>query len=542
MADDFDPSEYAAFKAQAAPAPSSAATDFDPSEFAAFKAKQAGESPSAASTAADVAKSAGIGLAKGGIGIAGAAGDARSLLSAAADYIGKELGASPESIQAFKDKAYNAAQYVPGGVVVSNAPTSAQIQKGMEGVTGDFYKPQTTAGEYAQTIGEFAPAAVGGEEAMIPRLINRVVAPALASETAGQMAKGTAAEPYARVVAGILGGLRGGGSAATVAPMTAEDAIKAGSQAYESPIVKNVLIDPSHVQGISDSIMSDLDKARFNDRIAPQTRAVVSDLATPIGGALHSMEDYQTTRELLSKIAGNFNNPLEQAAASKAITSLDKQFSNIPQTAAVSGDMGAANSTITEGRANYAAGKAAQRIQDKIDNAELQAASAHSGGNIDNATRQKLRTVLTSQKQSRGLSPDELDQIDQVVRGSPTGNALRAVGSILGGKGGLATMLSAAEGMHVLGPIGAAAPAAGYGIKKLGDVLTQRAANNAVQQILSRAPAAGAATQNAASGMGAQGASALARAIVAGEAAGIPRLYVSPNPAGAAQQQNPVAQ
>src|SRR5882762_5325878 len=145
--------------------------------------------------ASDVAKSGVTGLAKGGIGIAGAAGDARHLASAATDYLGGKLGASPEAVQSFKDKAYNAAQYLPPTAVMSQAPSSGEIQKGIEGVTGEFHKPQTTAGEYAQTAGEFASGLLGGGEGLLARLGMRVLLPAAASETAGQVTKGTEAEP-----------------------------------------------------------------------------------------------------------------------------------------------------------------------------------------------------------------------------------------------------------------------------------------------------------------------------------------------------------
>jgi hypothetical protein len=153
----------------------------------------------------DVLKSGGVGLAKGGIGLAGAAGDARNLASAATDYIGKKIGASPEAVQGFKDKAASAADYLPGGAgtILANAPSSGDIQKSVEGVTGEFHKPQTVPGQYAQTLGEFAPGALGGGEGLLARALTRVALPAAASETAGQLTKGTVAEPYARL-AGAL--------------------------------------------------------------------------------------------------------------------------------------------------------------------------------------------------------------------------------------------------------------------------------------------------------------------------------------------------
>lgn len=179
------------------------------------------------STSADVAKSGGIGAAKGAIGIAGAAGDLRHLASAATDYLGGKFGLAPETVQSVKNKAYTAAGLLPAGMVLRDAPSSSEIQGGIERAIGQkFYQPKTTAGEYAQTAGEFLPALVGGEEAPLLRFVNRVALPAVTSETAGQMTKGTELEPYARVAGAFAGpaALAGARRAITPFPATAERA------------------------------------------------------------------------------------------------------------------------------------------------------------------------------------------------------------------------------------------------------------------------------------------------------------------------------
>jgi hypothetical protein len=65
------------------------------------------------------------------------------------------------------------------------------------------YKPKTVVGEYARTIGEFAPNALtpGG----VPLKFAAVAVPALASETAGQVTKGTRWETPARIAGGMVG-------------------------------------------------------------------------------------------------------------------------------------------------------------------------------------------------------------------------------------------------------------------------------------------------------------------------------------------------
>lgn len=167
------------------------------------------------SITADVAKSGGIGLAKGVIGLGGSVGDLTDLgakgIEHASNFISDKLG-------------IDRYQRPETSSVLNNIPTSASLTKNVEGVTGDFYKPKTTAGEYAQTAGEFAPAIFGGGEGLLSRLATRVAGPAAASETAGQLTKGTEAEPYARTVGALMSPamLAAGRRVITPLPATAE--------------------------------------------------------------------------------------------------------------------------------------------------------------------------------------------------------------------------------------------------------------------------------------------------------------------------------
>lgn len=141
---------------------------------------------SAGEMAADVAKSAGIGLVQGGLGLATLPGNLEALgragINAGARLVGVE---APVDSDTFLTN-YNDAK------------------KRVEGYTGKFYEPKTTVGKYARTIGEFAPGAIGGGG--LAARAARVALPAVGSETAGQITEGTAAEPFARVAGAIAGG------------------------------------------------------------------------------------------------------------------------------------------------------------------------------------------------------------------------------------------------------------------------------------------------------------------------------------------------
>lgn len=160
------------------------------------------------SVAADVAKSGGIGVAEGAIGLAGLPGDVAELGARGIDWATRKIGGAL-------------------GVDVkpreARAPTygSADIKKGVESVTGEFYKPQTTAGKYARTVGEFTPAALAGPGGLARRAVTQAVAPGLASEAAGQATAGTAAEPYARVGAALAAPMAAGAASRVITPVRA---------------------------------------------------------------------------------------------------------------------------------------------------------------------------------------------------------------------------------------------------------------------------------------------------------------------------------
>lgn len=158
----------------------------------------------------DVARSAGSGLLRGAAGVL----DVTSLprrgmdlaLARGAEFLMGEN--APEWTQ--RPAQYNAE---------NPPPATALLQGGS--VTGPAmaYQPQTTAGEYAQTVGEFTPGALLGPGGAAGNAIRYGVIPGVASETAGQATEGTAIEPIARAVAGLGAGVLAGRPSNNVRPV-----------------------------------------------------------------------------------------------------------------------------------------------------------------------------------------------------------------------------------------------------------------------------------------------------------------------------------
>jgi hypothetical protein len=147
----------------------------------------------------DIARAVPFKLAQGILGLVGSGGDTRQLGSAIIDKAGDYLGA-PDWLKTGLKGANNIVSLIgnPNSIV-----TSADLQNTAEQVTGPFYEPKTLPGKVFGTIASFVPAAFGGEGAILPRMIKQAVVPGVASEVAGQLAQGTAAEEYVRALAAL---------------------------------------------------------------------------------------------------------------------------------------------------------------------------------------------------------------------------------------------------------------------------------------------------------------------------------------------------
>jgi hypothetical protein len=138
------------------------------------------------STLKDVIHAGGIRVARGFVNLAGLPGD----LGQRRDWLDQKLlERLPQSAVPIAKVLLHSAR--PPWEKFSFLPSSGEMTKGIESKLGPFYKPQTTAGEYAHTIGEYIPAATMGPEGIAAKLSAAAV-PAVTSETAVQLTKGTA--------------------------------------------------------------------------------------------------------------------------------------------------------------------------------------------------------------------------------------------------------------------------------------------------------------------------------------------------------------
>jgi hypothetical protein len=341
--------------------------------------------------------------------------------------------------------------------------------------------------------------------------LTRVAAPAVASEAAGKLTEGTAAQPWAEVGGALLGaggataGMRkfqelvAARAAAKLIPST--DDIKAAARGlYQHPDVAAVQIHPAAVSDLADTISTDLQhgpNSGFRPANEPKVFSAVDELNTAAKeNRPATIADIDSVRQVLGGLAkekDSIGQPTRQAAAaSRAIDQVNDFLPNLKQPDLLAGDAAKANDILDTARQNWAAYKKASQVQNLAGNAELNAASSHSGANIQNATKQAFKPLLKNDAAKvASWTNEEKDALNSIVRGTWTGSAARAAGNVLGGGGGLGMLLGAGAGYEGGGIPGAiAGAAAGRAFKMIGNRSTLNAVDHLDTLIRSRSPEA----------------------------------------------------
>lgn len=312
-------------------------------------------------------------------------------------------------------------------------------------------------------------------------------------------------------------------------PVPSAEALKdASSAGYNAVRDAGVDYKSDAVRTVAEALQRNLEGDGILGELAPKTFKILDRLTNPPEGSVAPIAGIEAARRSFGNAAKDFSNPTEQLAAKRAVQGLDEFIERADPSAVVSGSAEKVASALRDARGNYAASKRSDTLTGIGDAAELRAAAANSGQNLDNSTRQRLVSLLLDKKRSAGFSAAEREAIEQVARGSGTANFLRGTGNMLGGGGGLGSMVSGsiggALGSAVGGVPGAAIgatllPSMGAGMKKVAAALTQRGLSGADEMTRMRSPLYDQAIENAPMvAESAEGRAALLRALLAIEA------------------------
>lgn len=255
---------------------------------------------------------------------------------------------------------------------------------------------------------------------------------------------------------------------------TTEEIRNAADTGFKSARNSGVTVQATDVQQVAQSIRQKLRDEGGRATIHPKTFGILDELEKPAQGAFADVGDLHSIRRALGQAARDKD---EAGIAGAAMRELDQYISTV-------------SPELKEAIDNYAAAMRSDTVAGRVDRADLNAASANSGQNLDNAIRQQVKAILVNPKERKGYTKDELDLMRSIVKASSPSNLMRGLGNLLGGGGGLGAFATGGLSASMTGPAGLAVPAVGWLVKQLGNKMTAGRVAKLDEAVRSRSPLA----------------------------------------------------
>jgi hypothetical protein len=345
-----------------------------------------------------------------------------------------------------------------------------------------MYTPRGTAGEFAETIGEFVPSAVMGPGGAVRKAAMAVV-PGVASEAAGQAAEGTPYETAARIAGGLVGGVAaaGRGSGAAKAMQEAAPDVAAvnarKTSLYRKLENSGVKFDSYGYADFADRVTRNLQREAFDPDLQPKT-AVLLKRINQLSGQSPTFQELDNLRKMTGNVLRGSGEPSDIQFASKIMQEIDNFFDN--------GAVMSTNPQLPAGRVKTVVKEArelSRRSAIARDINAMDRRSPYFQGGIENEFRKYMRS-----KRGERLTAAEKEAFDAVaLRESILDFASAKAGPIVGGAVGFV-----GGGGPIGAAVGAGLTAAGQAaIKKIASAATTKQVDAALKTAL-----AGRAAQN----------------------------------------------
>jgi len=317
------------------------------------------------------------------------------------------------------------------------------------------YKDPTTAGKYVSTVGEF----VGGGGAKVPN-----IAAGLLSEGAGQALEGTPLETGARIIGGIVGGMGAGllKGAPKMETVDFDNLISEQQLAYKIVDELKIKAPASYMDDLAVKAKNSVDNADYDPEFNTATKSALRSLDKRVGS-----EQSVTSLDTLHKNLYAKYNEKPERTLKLIIDDLDDTIDAVL----------AGNPALKDARLKHTRLKKAQLLDMAFDKSKLEAASAGSGGNVENKMRQAVKKILTG-RDAKWFQPEEIAVMRQFVLGDFDQNTMRLIGKLSPNGNGLMAALNI--GAAVANPAMLGVTAVGALSKAASDARTAASAQNLI--------------------------------------------------------------
>jgi hypothetical protein len=404
-----------------------ATAEAEPNRFAKYK-------PQPMSGVEDVARSLATGVGEGAAGTVGLLGDVQTLGDAVGTWVGDRLGLprlTPEQEQTLRP---------------IRPPTTADVERAT-GFDQMKHQPQTTAGEYARTVGQFVPGAAtmgAGTVAGTGRAALRYgIVPGLAAETAGQYTEGTPMEPLARTGAAILasGPIPGLGTpvpAAVRAAPTRQAMRSDASALFQRADQMGIVYDPTWYAQTVDAITRRARTQGVRTARNPRAADILAEL-NEMKGTAPTMTQILDIRSAAAELARKSADEGERHAAGVVLSEIEDALGSAGMSNIISkGDPQEAFRIVKEANALWRRQSVAAVIEEIAKKAGRRDVTKRGA-----ALKQGFRTLADNPNRMRAFTPDERKAIEEVAQGGP----LTLLSSLTQGVWGVGPTLRAAANL-----------------------------------------------------------------------------------------------
>lgn len=431
-------------------------------------------------TAMDMLKSAGTGVVEGAVSLGTMGQDLGNWLGGKAAYGAlRVMGRDPQQAQQNVDQL--SAVRTERGL---QAPGNQQVMGKIESATGPLHQPETTAGEYAKTVGEFVPGAMIGPGGLARKAATAIV-PGIASEAAGQATEGEWYEPYARMGGALAGGVASAGSGRGPIKQMVKNAPSV--QAVQSQ--KNTLYKALENAGVkydanaygqwASTLEQQLMKEGLDPTLHPQATAVLKRVLDDVGNSPDFVK-----METLRKVAGEATRGSATASAADInragviLREIDNFFGGAPLISNGSIPANQVQSTAQKARELARRNIVAREIQEMDRKSQFYVSGSESG------QRNQFANYLRSSK-GKGLTPAETGAFNKVVRREGVENVLHNTGSRLAQIGTMGAGVLSMPATGALGPLVSGAAILGnIGARKVMEKVTDKRVRDALATVL----------------------------------------------------------
>jgi len=320
---------------------------------------------------------------------------------------------------------------------VLDTATGRAVTRGYGGLAGAVgadpsgieYRSPTTVGQYAGTVGEFLPAAIGGGASAA----RTAVLAGLGSEAAGQATEGTALEPVARIV----GAFATPAAVSKIANKTIRRSIQrpsveslrdAKNVAYKAVDDSGVKFAANEVDDLITKAKSSVDDFNYVPDVDLQTKAALSTIQAQAGKEL--------TIGQLDKLRQGLYKRYSRAPQEQGIRAIIDDIDDLIEAKAPANSL---MSTAREANKRY---KKSELLDEAFKRAERNTAASGSGGNVVNNYRAAVKNILNSKRDSKYFLDGELEVMEQFVKGNLSENTMRLIGKLSPSGNGLMQALN----------------------------------------------------------------------------------------------------